>query len=210
MRDNSGNLYGTTAGGGSHLGGTVFKVIPSSKEEEVFHNFCGNAKCTDGQGPLGGLALDEATGILYGTTVTGGTGACGKETTGGGTVFRISTSDKNFDVLHSFDSSLGDGCNPYGTVTIDKAGNLYGTTLVGGKASPPAGTVWMISGGNESVLYNFNGAGAHGSTPVDTLIVDAHSNLYGTTIGGGGASPCTKTIDGVKVGGCGIVFKLTP
>lgn len=79
---------------------------------------------------MGGLALDATTKILYGTTIAGGTGLCGRESGGGGTLFQISTSDKNFKVLHSFNSALGDGCNPWGAPVLDTAGNVYGTTLL--------------------------------------------------------------------------------
>jgi uncharacterized repeat protein (TIGR03803 family) len=178
VRDASGNLYGTTAGGGAHLGGTVFKVTPSGKET-VLYSFCANADCTDGEGPMGGLALDATTKILYGTTVAGGTGMCGQQSGGGGTLFQISTGDKNFKVLHSFNSALGDGCNPWGAPVLDTAGNVYGTTLLGDTVS---GAVFEFSArGNETVLYSFDYVGVG---PVDTLI-DSNGTLYGTTVAGG-------------------------
>lgn len=178
VRDASGNLYGTTAGGGAHLGGTVFKVTPNGKET-VLYSFCANADCTDGEGPMGGLALDATTKILYGTTVAGGTGMCGQESGGGGTLFQISTGDKNFKVLHSFNSALGDGCNPWGAPVLDTAGNVYGTTLLGDTVS---GAVFEFSArGNETVLYSFDYVGVG---PVDTLI-DSNGTLYGTTVAGG-------------------------
>jgi uncharacterized repeat protein (TIGR03803 family) len=192
VRDASGNLYGTTASGGAHLAGTVFKVTSSGKES-VLYSFCADASCTDGEGPMGGLALDAKTDTLYGTTVAGGTGLCGQQTTGGGTLFQIGTTGKNFKVLHSFNSSLGDGCNPWGAPILDTAGNIYGTTLLGDSADP-AGTVFEFSAtGNETVLYGFDYVGLG---PTDTLIESA-GTLYGTTVAGGAKND-------------GMVFKLIP
>ena len=65
VRDKAGNLYGTTASGGSFRNGTVFKV-DATGNETVLHSFTG----LDGSSPLGGLARDKA-GNLYGTTISG-------------------------------------------------------------------------------------------------------------------------------------------
>src|SRR6185503_20230667 len=89
IEDASGNLYGTTKGGGSTNGsdcntgscgyGTVFKLTPSGSgyTESVLYNFCsqsqGSAACTDGVNPYAGL-IEDASGNLYGTTNLGGTG----------------------------------------------------------------------------------------------------------------------------------------
>jgi len=209
-QDSAGNIYGTTEGGGAHLGGTAFKLILSTGVESVLYSFCAKTNCADGEGPAGGLTLKASTGILYGTTISGGTGVCGQETTGGGTLFQITTAGKNFRVLHDFPSSGGDGCNPWGTVTMDTAGNLYGTTFLGGDGNPPLGTVYEYSAsGKESVLYSFDGVGDIGAAPLDTLIHEKRK-LYGTTVGGGGATVCSLLINGENLGGCGTVFELTP
>ncbi|PYT52596.1 MAG: hypothetical protein DMG43_11260, partial [Acidobacteria bacterium] len=81
---------------------------------------------------------------------------------------------------------------------MDTAGNLYGTTFVGGAFGP--GTVFKLdASGNETVLHSFTGG--DGSSPAASLIMDTAGNLYGTTIYGGASSNCS--------GGCGTVFKLT-
>jgi uncharacterized repeat protein (TIGR03803 family) len=67
IRDNSGNLYGTTGYGGEYRWGTVFKV-DTANNETVLHSFNGNS---DGKYPNGGLVRDSA-GNLYGTTQSGG------------------------------------------------------------------------------------------------------------------------------------------
>ena len=76
VRDKEGNLYGTTASGGSFRNGTVFKV-DASGNETVLHSFTG----LDGSSPLGGLARDKADN-LYGTTISG-------DSSRFGTVFKL-------------------------------------------------------------------------------------------------------------------------
>jgi uncharacterized repeat protein (TIGR03803 family) len=196
VRDASGNLYGTTVGGGAHGDGTVFKVTTSG-EETVLYSFCAKKNCTDGYGPMGGLALDATTGMLYGTTITGGAGVCGQVTTGGGTLFEITTSGIKFKVLHSFGTYAADGCEPYGGPTLDSKGNIYGTTLAGGESNA-LGTVYEYSAsGTESILYSFPlNDDENGVLPTDALI-DSTGTLYGTTSGAGADND-------------GIVFKLIP
>jgi uncharacterized repeat protein (TIGR03803 family) len=88
-----------------------------------------------------------------------------------------------------------DGAYPYGGLTRDAAGNLYGTTAGGGFFGN--GVVFGLSpgGGGEFLLYEF--LGGNGSGPYAGLISDAAGNLYGTTVGGGAS-------------GNGVVFKLSP
>src|SRR5579872_5143050 len=80
------------------------------------------------------------------------------------------------------------GANPFGGVTFDSSGNLYGSTSGGGKTG--LGTVYEISpGGNnqatQTVLYNFTGTNEDGANPRGDLIFDPAGNLYGTTYRGG-------------------------
>ena len=117
IRDATGNLYGTTVGGGSHGYGTVFKVDPTGKET-VLHSFTGTS---DGGNPYASLIRD-ANGNLYGTTVAGGSH-------GYGTVFKVSKTGKEV-VLHSFNGA--DGKYPYASLVADKNGKFYGTTSKGG------------------------------------------------------------------------------
>jgi len=72
IEDSSGNLYGTTSGGGTDGKGTVFQLVPPSGSggawtENVLYSFTG---LTDGGAPVGGLTFDSA-GNLYGTTLPG-------------------------------------------------------------------------------------------------------------------------------------------
>jgi uncharacterized repeat protein (TIGR03803 family) len=89
-------------------------------------------------------------------------------------------------------------------LVIDKAGNIYGTSVQGGAHS--SGTVWRLSpsanGWTHTVLYNFRG-GTDGGEPYKGVALDAQGNLYGTAgVGGKFVGPCSDT-------GCGVVFKLT-
>ena len=124
IRDGAGNLYGITLGVGigSKPYGIVFKLDTANTLHVLYH-FKGGA---DGSYPSS-LVLDE-TGNLYGTTYDGGTGS-GCYYVSCGTVFQLDT-NRHKTVLHSFAGS--DGELPNG-LTMDTAGNLYGTTLGGGK-----------------------------------------------------------------------------
>lgn len=167
VRDQAGNLYGTTKNGGASSEGTVFK-IDASGNETILHSFAG----IDGAFPHAGLILDSA-GNIYGTTASGGE-------FNSGTVFEIDTSG-NETVLHSFDTA--DGAFPYAGLARDAAGNLYGTTLIGGASL--LGVVFKIdSSGNETVLHSFTGT-PDGATPFAGVVLDADGNLYGTTYTGG-------------------------
>jgi uncharacterized repeat protein (TIGR03803 family) len=97
IRDEFGNLYGTTSLGGNlavngGVGfGTVFELVrgaDNSFTEKVLYSFCSQPRCSDGALPEAGLARD-ADGFLYGTTKLGGISGLGGELNGGGTVFKL-------------------------------------------------------------------------------------------------------------------------
>ncbi len=130
--DSEGNLYGTASRGGLYQGGLVYKLSPSSGvwTETIVHNFTG----VDGDGalPQAGLTFDSV-GNLFGTTLYGGlyNGAC---QIGCGTVFELSPSSNNTwreTVLHRFVAGK-DGSLPWAPVTVDSAGNVFGTASSGG------------------------------------------------------------------------------
>jgi hypothetical protein len=204
ISDAAGNLYGTTAGGGSKGCGTVFELIhPKSGawREQILYSFCSLPEEADGSYPYGGLIFDKA-GNLYGTASEGGTGPCGCA----GVVFELSLKQGVWTehVLHNFGSE-GDGTNPVAGLVFDQAGNLYGTTGIGGSScnfnhgcgavfelSPQSANTWT-----EKVLYIFTGS--YGDTvaePNSTPILDAAGNLYGTTAYAPGAFELTPNSDG--------------
>ncbi|MGO9126696.1 MAG: choice-of-anchor tandem repeat GloVer-containing protein [Terriglobales bacterium] len=105
-------------------------------------------------------------------------------------------------VLYSFPTNSGFAADPFGGLIADTAGNLYGTTNLGGSSN--YGSVYELSpptsnaGWRETDLYSF-GDGDDGGFPYGALVFDAAGNLYGTTAGGG-SSACL----------CGTVFELSP
>ena len=199
IRDEAGNLYGTTVGGGAFGSGVVYKVEPWGKET-VLYSFCSQPNCADGASPSAGVIRDSA-GNLYGTTA--GAGAHGK-----GTVFKLDPASGKETVLYSFTGGP-DGAQPVASLIRDDDGNLYGTASTGGDLSkrctsfmPGCGVVFEIDpAGKQTVLYTFTGE-ADGANPYSALL-KASGNLYGTTYGGGDttSAPCSGT-------GCGVVFKL--
>ena len=152
IRDAAGNLYGTTLYGGAHNYGTVFELSASAGggwTETVLHSF--NNDGTDGWYPQAGLIFDAA-GNLYGTTARGGA------YTYYGTVFELSPNGSGGwteTVLHSFGNGA-DGVFPFAGLTFDAAGDLYGTTYLGGTYDE--GTVFEL-------------------TPVNPCATCSHANL---------------------------------
>lgn len=140
--DASGNLYGTTSAGGHSASGCayngfsgcgiVFALTPSvsgSWAETIVHAFSGN----DGATPLAGVVLDPE-GSVYGTTYQGGTGPSPNcDDVDCGTVFKL-TPENNGQWRASVFRFADDltGSNPTTPVSLDSAGNVYGTTTVGG------------------------------------------------------------------------------
>src|ERR1035438_1733162 len=108
------------------------------------------------------------------------------------------TQAQTLTVLHNFTGG-GDGSTPYAGLSMDRAGNLYGTTSAGNSSVfrlSHAGSGWILTS-----LYTFKG-GSDGSTPYSRVIIGPDGILYGTTSAGGGA--------GCNPDGCGIVYNLRP
>jgi uncharacterized repeat protein (TIGR03803 family) len=170
IRDQNGNLYGTTVFGGPANAGTVFKVDATGKETVLYSFTGGVVGGKDGGFPDAGVIRDAA-GILYGTTAGGGPDNFG-------TVYKVDAAGTE-TVLHAFTGANIDGETPYGALARDEAGNLYGTTQVGGTAN--GGTIFKVEpSGNESVLFSFTQQ-AQGADPQSSLVRDAAGNLYGNT-----------------------------
>lgn len=162
--------------------------------EHVIYSFSGGG---DGGYPDSDLVLDSA-GNLYATTVEGGD-------FNSGAVVMLSPSPQGWKetVLYSFTSGA-DGGEPYGGVTLDAQGNLYGTAVVGGSGGTcvesGCGVVFKLTrfGGTwtETVIHNFTG-GNDGYGPGAGLTFDKAGNLYGMTPTGGAY-------------GLGVIYELTP
>ncbi len=170
IRDAQGNLYGTTEYGGPTNVGTVFKVDTTGKETVIYSFTGGVLGGKGGASPLGGIIRDAA-GNLYGTTYGGGPDNFG-------TVYKLDAAG-NETVLHAFTGANIDGEYPWGALAQDSAGNLYGTTEIGGTAN--SGTIFKVDpAGNESVLFSFTQQ-AQGASPQSSLVIDSAGNLYGNT-----------------------------
>lgn len=200
VADKSGDLYGTTVYGGEYDEGTLFKLHPSSSgfAETIVHNF---GYGQDGEYPLSGMI--EVNGMLYGTTLGGGTytnkNICivaPNDTCG--TVYSLNPATGAEQVLHSF-GQIGDGANPF-DAPLDVAGTMYGTTYAGG-SNAACGTVYSIGadGSGEKIVHSFLNA-PDGCDPLDSLIA-VKGTLYGTTASGGGnfCSHCEGTLFGVDI-----------
>jgi uncharacterized repeat protein (TIGR03803 family) len=195
--DRAGNLYGTTTAGGSG-GGIAFELSPhrGTWTLGVLYDFCPYAECSDGNYPNGGLTYAAAPmpydGVspLYGVTTYGGAGQLG-------TAFQLTPVEGQSrwqeKILYSFCTSppCNDEQNPTCDLSIDSAGNLYGTTIFGGPAN--VGIVFELapdSGMNnwsETVLYNFCSASdcRDGRYPTHGVTLDGKGNLFGIAGGGG-------------------------
>jgi uncharacterized repeat protein (TIGR03803 family) len=199
-----GSLYGTTTAGGEgdcqaygYSGcGTVYRLSPPAHmcaafscpwTETTLYRFSGSLT---GVLPNDTVVFDQS-GSLYGTTYYGGLGR--------GVVYKLTPSGGGWteSVIYNFGSG-GDAGGPLTGLTIDHAGNLYGTTNGGG--SYGYGTVYGLtpsgSGWVETVLYSFQN-GSDGGGSAAGLILDHSGNLYSATALGG-------------AGGGGVVFELTP
>jgi len=218
--DRSGNLYGTTSGGGSTGAGTVFELKPPSTTtgtwtEVVLYNFQGAPN--DVALPASNLMFDH-NGNLFGTTIRGD----GPYLYNCGAVFELQPPAVSGEawtetVLHSFNGNQkigNDGCYTASGVIINADGNLDGTTDFCGSGnnggtslgviyelSPPSttGGIW-----NESFPLNFS-SGSAGGSGAGGLIHDSKGNLYGTTSVGG-----NQICDARNGNLCGMVFQLAP
>jgi uncharacterized repeat protein (TIGR03803 family) len=226
--DQAGNLYGTTAYGGSggcklfggRVGcGTVYEMVPPKQKggawtESVIYSFQGGK---DGYLPQGDMTFDTK-GNLYGATqYGGGFGSCNAPYYQYcGTVFELSPPKTKGGkwtekVLYSFKNGK-DGANPNGGLIFDSKGVIYGTTFAGGGTSNcqgggfvGCGTAFklappiMKSGAwTDEVIHQFKGGTKDTNTPAAGLIWATGGSLYGTTVGGQNSG-----------GDDGVIFRLT-
>jgi uncharacterized repeat protein (TIGR03803 family) len=146
VKDKNGALYGTTYAGGAPDTGVAFMLSPSGGKwtETVLHVF--NWQTGDGYNPEAGLTWGPS-GVLYGTTSSGGTLPETSSNSGNhasGTVFELTQSGGIWTetILHTFGGE-GDGGGPQGAVIPDKNGDLYGTAFGGGVDG--FGAVWKVN-----------------------------------------------------------------
>lgn len=199
--DTAGNLYGTTANGGTRGYGVVFKLTPGSGgnwTESVLHSFVGGE---DGAYPEASVIFDAA-GNLYGTTPGGAHGL--------GVVFKLAPNPDGSwseSVIRTGDKY---GSNPYGGLIFDQAGYLYGTVSTDQISGWGNGGIFRLTPNPEGpwavqFLYRFVPGGSNGANPQATLTFDSEGNLYGTTVNGG-----IVNCGNWSQYGCGTVFQLQP
>jgi uncharacterized repeat protein (TIGR03803 family) len=194
--DKRGNVYGMTPTGGANGLGVIFRLQLQASGEwkiKVLHTFNGDDGAT---GPAGRLRL--RSGTFYGAATVGGA-------YGQGTIFSLKhiPGQWQFKTLYSFKGQPDAGF-PYGGLTFDQAGNLYGTTYYDG--ANDFGSVYQLSpqpdgSWAEKVLYSFKG-GRDGMGSISNLVLSKKGALYGTTSEGGSSCSC-GTIFKVKVDALG-------
>jgi len=194
--DGAGNIYGLAYSSViPTVTGELFELTPTAHGEwklAVLETFSVSGYLAPG-------IVEDSAGNFYGTSYNYGPTY--------GSVFQLTLGSSGWteNVIHIF-SGGSDGGFPYGRLTPDQSGNIYGTAEEGGTTnrglafefSPSTGNAWT-----ENVLHNFTAGGNDGWEPSAALIFDSAGNLYGTT-DNGGAAKCNKT------GGCGTVFELSP
>lgn len=186
--DQLGNLYGVFNQGGPYNAGAIYKLAPSGSSwtEQILYSFTGGE---DGRLPTG-LIIDSS-GRLFGGTTWGGSN-------GSGAVFELTPSDGGawtFRTIYSFPNGL-DG--PFTKLSMDAAGNLYGTTFLDGAYG--CGNVFKLTPSNGGWTYtsihDFTG-GTDGLRPQSDIVFDSSGNLYGTANQGGAY-------------GWGVIWEITP
>ena len=117
-------------------------------------------------------------------------------------MYELTAPSWGFNLIYTFITTGAYGYGPSDKLTMDAAGNLYGTTTGDGAYSygnvfelTPSGGGWMYTD-----LYDFTG-GADGGNPAGGVVLDSKGNLFGTTVAGGDFSGCLV--------GCGVIFEIT-
>lgn len=172
---------------------SVAAGVAHAQTFKVLVNFGG----AEGEGPWAGL-VQGLDGNLYGTTYQGGSNEICFNYYGCGTVFGITPSGK-LTTLYTFCQQVGcsDGAAPQTPLIQATDGNLYGTTVMGGKSCYyGCGTIFRISAeGSLATLHAFDDS--DGAGPYAPLVQGLDGNFYGTTAAGGAHEQ-------------GTVFKMSP
>jgi uncharacterized repeat protein (TIGR03803 family) len=194
--DGAGNIYGLAYSSVSPTTiGELFELTPTAHGPwnlTVLETFSVNGSIAPG-------IVEDSAGNFYGTSYNYGPTY--------GSLFQLTLGSSGWtqNLIHTF-SGGSDGGFPYGRLTVDQSGNIYGTAEEGGTTNRGVVFEFSPSTGNtytEKILHNFSAGGNDGWEPSAALIFDSAGNLYSTT-DNGGAPKCSKT------GGCGTVFELSP
>ncbi|MGN6369881.1 MAG: choice-of-anchor tandem repeat GloVer-containing protein [Phycisphaerae bacterium] len=161
VADAQGDLFGVTLAGGSRTLGTLYEIPAGTNAVTILHSFTGGA---DGSLPSGLLTID-GQGNLFGVTLSGGA-------FGQGTVWEFQPQSGVLTTLHAF--APGEGTSPNGSLAVDAAGDLFGSTSDAGTGF---GNVFQISGGVFRQLYAFRGL-TDGQTP-GAVALGPNGTIYG-------------------------------
>jgi len=207
LMDDLGNLYGEMGPGQYKYYGAIADLSSGSNgwNYDALYSFCGQQRCPDGYGPPA-TPIWDGNDNMFGTTLYGGIGqpACWISY-GCGVVYEMIPNGNGtwtYIVLHRFlEFSPSDGQSPEGGLVMDKSGNFYGTTALGGAYDN--GIVFKLSHSSGDwglkVLYDFPDCKL-GCGPSGNLVFDKSGNLYG--VNGGGLPHCGYD--------CGVIYKLSP
>jgi uncharacterized repeat protein (TIGR03803 family) len=166
--DANGDLFGLEITGGTNsLGAVVEFPAGGGSPITLATTFPGGA---GGSHPGGRLLLD-ASGDLFGTTLSGGAN-------GSGTVFEIKKTGNSYATTPTVLASFGSGVTPNGAGNLveDAAGDLFGTTTSAVFEVQKTGSSYAAP-----VLISFPAGTQIGSS----LTIDAEGDIFGTTISGG-------------------------
>ncbi len=196
--DSGGQLYGTTFHGGASGCGTLFKLDPRSRTEQVLHAFNGGS---DGCNPY--AALLDVAGVLYGTTYEP------EYNINSGTVFKFDTATGTESLVYSFPySSAANNGNAQvpASALIDFGGTLYGTAPFGGGSGGAVYTIDPVTQ-TETVLCTF-GLGTGAGTPWSSLL-RVGTIMYGTTQQGGSHGQGTIYQLNPRTGAATVLYSFT-
>ena len=174
VQGTDGSLYGSTSLGGVNNLGTAFKVTTTATFTSLT-SFTGASGSVLGTNPKGAL-VQMPDGNFYGTTQSGGVNNLG-------TVFSITPAGA-LTTLVNFTGSTGAalGTTPQGALVVGTDGAMYGTTNSGGLNN--VGSIFKVTtGGLFTTLVNVTAA-----PNIGRLVQGAAGNLFGSTLGGGGAN----------------------
>src|SRR5262249_42396638 len=159
--DDSGNLFGTTFGGGANGEGSIFEIAADGHTVTTLASFNGD----NGSTPAPTLVRDH-NGNLFGTTYSGD-----------GTVFELAAGRRSITTLGRFNAATT-GSTPASDMVLDSHGNLFGTTASGGP-NQQGGVFEIVAGSTTITPLVFFG---NGSAPYAGLTRDSQGNLFGATV----------------------------
>ena len=171
MMASDGNLYGTTAEGGTNNEGILFRYTPATFKDTVLLNF--NSPVS-GASPYGNV-MQASNGMLYGSTISGGSNSLG-------VVYRYNPLTYQDTIIYN--ANAAKGSLVYGNLVQAGNGKLYGTTAAGGAYG--YGVIYSIDPVTNiyTKIINLNDT-TLGAAPYGGMFKGQDGMLYGMTYSGG-------------------------